>query len=115
MPLFKDSNAPRVELVIDHNYSVNKDGETFAPSIILHRENGEDRIIVTEDAYEQLAKTCSENDHIPLQEAREQISDMYITDELCLLTWGLNPLEVSKELWKRWQAIKFIVTPNPTS
>jgi len=105
--------APSVVLCIKHDYSTNKDGESEEPKTLLFFD-GEYRVVVTEDEYSLMAEQIFENENISMAEAEESIRERYVTDEYCKLIWGWDPLKKSGEMWKRWQAIKLIVTPSVT-
>jgi len=114
-PLWEDtrSDIPTVELVINHEYSQNAQGESSPPVTLLHF-NGETREIVTEKEYAELVTGVRENEGVSEEEADDILTQIYATDEYCRLGWGFNPLEKSVEMWKRWQAIKLLVTPSVT-
>lgn len=116
-PLYEDKkefDIPTVYLLIKHDYSCNKDGESDKPQTLLYYDNGEFRIIVTEVEYAQMVYDIQEHEGIGDAAAQSQLEDKYMTDEYCHLVHGWNPLNKSKEMWKRWQAIKLLVTPHVT-
>ena len=116
-PLFEDKknfDIPYVSLLIQHDYSCNKDGESEKPQTLLQFDNGESRLIVTEDEYHEMAQDIVDHEGGTLDSAEERLMFQYATDEYCRTVWGWNPLNKSKEMWKRWQAIKLLVTPHVT-
>jgi len=105
--------APTVLLCIKHDYSTNKEGESDPPKTVLCH-HGVCKIVVTEKEIEEMAIAIQENEDVSDLEADELLAERYVTDEYCRVAWGWDPLKKSKEMWKRWQAIKLLVTPAVT-
>ena len=106
--------SPSVGLCIKHDYSTNKDGESEKPKVVLFFD-GETRVVVTEDEYADMVADLLEHEDWPSDAAAsDSLSDRYATEEYCKTVWGWNPLKKAEEMWKRWQAIKLLVTPSVT-
>lgn len=111
--LFKGDDAPTINLLISHDYSTNENGESNEYQAQIVHDYGDRHFVVTDEEYSNLVDLCYENEKITREDAEKTISNRYLSNSDVRMLGG-DALHLAEEMWKRWQAIKLIVTPTVT-
>lgn len=112
------ADPPTINLIIKNDYS--KTWNLDDMSIQICYGCGERKFVLTDEEFEGRIQAVIDNESRPdepemtREQAYEAVSEYCVSETFVRGVWGYSAIARAQEMWRRWEAIKLIVTPSIT-